>query len=104
MTAWLVILSVGLGTYAFRAAMFAVVGGRDVPAWADRPLAYVGPAALGALLGATMLTRSGQLAIADLPDVAAAVCMFATVRLTKNVAHGIAVAFAVVWALAWLGL
>lgn len=104
MTAWFVILAVGLGTYAFRAVMFAVIGGRGMPEWADRPLAFVGPAALGALIGTMLLTRGGHPAVPGVAEATAAVCAFATVRLTGNVAHGIAAGFPILWALVWLGL
>lgn len=104
MTAWLVILAVGLGTYAFRAVMFAIIGGRGMPSWANRTLAYVGPAALGALIGTMLLTRGEQPAVPGLAETAAATCAFATVRFTESVARGIAVAFPVLWVLAWLGL
>ena len=59
MTAWLVICTVGLGTYAFRAVTFAIVSARGLPDWMDRPLAFVGPAALGALVGGMLLTAHG---------------------------------------------
>ncbi len=103
MTAWLVIAAVGLGTYALRSVMFAVVGTRGLPAWADRPLAHVGPAALGALIGAMLLTRGGRVDLPGIAESAAAVCAFVTVRRTGNVAHGIGVAFPVLWVLTWLG-
>ncbi len=103
MTAWVVILAVGLGTYAFRAVMFAVIGGRRLPVRVERPLAFVGPAALGALVGAMLLTRGGHPAPPAVAEAAAACCAFVTVRYTGNVALGIVAAFPVLWALAGLG-
>jgi branched-subunit amino acid transport protein len=102
MTTWLVIAGVGLGTYAFRAVMFAVVATHGLPAWTDRPLAFVGPAALGALVGSMLLTRHGRAEIPGLAEVVAAACAYLTVHRTGNVAHGIVVAFPVLWSLAWL--
>ncbi|MCB9373546.1 MAG: AzlD domain-containing protein [Microthrixaceae bacterium] len=48
MTAWLVILAVGAGTYLLRASMFVLVGERPLPAWMTAPMALVGSAAIGA--------------------------------------------------------
>lgn len=104
MTAWFVILAVGLGTYSFRAVMYAVIGGRGMPGWADRPLTFVGPAALGALVGSMLLSRGEHPDLPGLAEAVAAVCAFATVRLTGNVALGIAAAFPVLWVLAGLGV
>ena len=103
MTTWLVVLAVGLGTYAFRAAMFAIVGERDVPAWAQRPLAYVGPAALGALVGGMLLTAHGSAAMPGVAEAGAAVVSFATVRRSGNVAVGLVTGFLALWALALFG-
>ena len=102
MTAWLVIVAVGLGTYAFRATAFAVVGSRSLPTWTERPLAYVGPAALGALVGAMLLTSNGRPDVPGLAEAAAAAAAFVTVHRTGNIARGILVAFPVLWLVAGL--
>lgn len=103
MTAWLVIGAVGLGTYAFRAVTFAVVSARGLPTWAERPLAFVSPAALGALVGGMLLTTHGRAAVPAVAETSAAVAAFVTVRRTGNIALGLLVGFVVLWALAWLG-
>ena len=102
MTAWLVICAVGLGTYAFRAVTFAVVSARGLPAWAQRPLAFVSPAALGALIGGMLLTSHGTAELPALAEAGAAVAAFVTVRRTGNIARGLAIGFVVLWLLAWL--
>jgi branched-subunit amino acid transport protein len=102
-TAWLVVVAVGLGTYVFRAAMFAIVGARDVPAWAQRPLAYVSPAALGALVGGMLLTAHGSAAMPGAAEAGAAVVSFATVRRSGNVALGILTGFLALWTFALFG-
>lgn len=100
MTTWLVVLAVGLGTYAFRAAMFAIVGACDVPEWAQRPLAYVSPAALGALVGGMLLTAHGSAVMPGLAEAGAAVVSFVTVRRSGNVAVGLVTGFLALWVLA----
>lgn len=104
MTAWLVIAAVGLGTYAFRATMFVVLGDRRLPSWTDRPLAYVGPAALGALLGGMMLSIDGPRSTARAVELAAVAAAFVMVRRTGDVVRGVVAGFAVLWTLTWLVL
>ena len=103
MTAWLVIVAVGLGTYAMRAVTFAVVSERGLPAWAERPLAFVGPAAIGALVGGMLLTADGTAELPALAEGGAAVAAFLTVHRTGNIARGMLVGFPVLWGLTWLG-
>lgn len=102
MTAWLVICAVGLGTYALRAVTFAIVSERGLPAWAERPLTFVSPAAIGALVGGMLLTAHGSASVPALAEAAAATAAFVTVHRTGNIARGILVGFPVLWGLGWL--
>lgn len=102
MTTWVVILAVGLGTYAFRAVTFAVVSARGLPAWAERPMAFVSPAAIGALVGGMLLTTHGSVEVPALAEASAAVTTFAIVHRTGSIARGILVGFPVLWALTWV--
>jgi branched-subunit amino acid transport protein len=104
MTAWAVIVAVGIGTYLLRSAMFVVLGNRRLPAWTDRPLAFVGPAAIGALVGGMVLTDHGRFAPVGTAELVAVAGAFATVRRTGDVARGMIVGFPVLWALVALGL
>ena len=99
MTAWLVVVLVGLGTYGFRALTFGIVGERGLPAWTGRPLSFVGPAAIGALVGGMLLTAHGQVEFAGLAELVASVAAFVTVRRTGNVLHALVVGFPVLWLL-----
>jgi branched-subunit amino acid transport protein len=101
-TAWIVILAVGVGTYALRAMTFAMVGARGLPEWTHRPFAYVGPAALGALVGGMLLADHGHADLPGLAETAAVAAAFVTVRRGGNVARGILVGFVVLWTFAWL--
>lgn len=103
MTAWWVILAVGLGTYAFRAVTFAVIGGRRLPTWTQRPLAYVGPAAIGALVGGMLLTDHGRIEIAGPAELGAVAAAFLTVRRSGDVSRGLLVGFLVLWGVTALG-
>lgn len=99
MTAWAVLLTVGLGTYLFRAVMFVVLGRHSLPAWTDRPLAFVGPAAIGALVGGLLLTSGGRFAPAGGVELAAAAAAFVVARRTGDVARGLLAGFVVLWVL-----
>lgn len=99
MTIWLVIILVGVGTYCFRAAMFVVVGERDLPAWTARPLSFVGAAAIGALVGGMMLTEAGRFAPSGTVELVAAATAFVTVQRTGNVAHALLVGLPMLWLL-----
>jgi branched-subunit amino acid transport protein len=104
MSAWSVIIAVGVGTYVMRSAMFVVLGNQQLPAWTARPLAFVGPAAIGALVGGMVLTDHGRFAMAGTAELVAVAAAFVTVRRTGDVARGMLVGFPVLWALAALGL
>lgn len=99
MTAWLVVVLVGLGTYGFRALTFGVVGERGLPDWTHRPLSFVGPAAIGSLVGGMLLTELGRIEVAGPAEVVSAVAAFVAVRRTGNVVHALVVGFPVLWML-----
>lgn len=99
MAEWSIILAVGLGTYLLRASMFVFVGSRPIPAWARTPMAYIGPAAVGALLASMLLTSGGERAPRGAAELVAAAAAFAVVRRTGNVTHAFVVGLPVLWAL-----
>lgn len=49
MTAWIAIVAVGIGSYAYRVAPLLLAGNRERAARIDRTLRYAGPAALTTL-------------------------------------------------------
>lgn len=99
-----VIATIGLGTYALRASMFVVLGRRTPPEWMRTPLAFVGPAAIAALVGTGLLTSSGRVSIGSIGAVVAAAVAFAVVRRTDNVMHAFTVGLPVYWLLALFGV
>lgn len=103
MTGWVVVVAVGLGTYALRASMFVVLGDRRLPAWTERPLAFVGPAAIGALVGGMVLTSHGTYQPAGAAELVAVGTSFVVVRRTGDVARGLLVGFPLLWTLAAVG-
>lgn len=103
MSAWLVIVSVGVGTFLFRSVLFVMIGDRALPAWTDRPLSYVGPAAIAALLGGSMLVQQGRFAPAAGGDLIAIATTFVIVQRTRNVAFGLITGLVALWTFAVLG-
>ncbi len=97
MTAWLVIIAIGLGSYVLRASMFVVLGDRELPAWTTTPMALVAPAAIGALVASMTLTDHGDARLPAVPELAAMAAGFVVVRRTGNVMHAITVGLPVFW-------
>ncbi len=97
MTAWIVLIAIGMGTYALRASMFVALGGRTLPAWTATPLALVGPAAIAALIATMAFTSNGNAEVASAPEVVALVTAFVVTRRTGNVMHAITIGLPTFW-------
>ncbi len=97
MNAWVVIVAVGLGTYALRASMFVVLGRRTLPAWTATPMALVAPAAVAALVSSIVFTHGGTMQIPAVVELVAIVGGFAAVRRTGNVMLAFAVGLPLFW-------
>lgn len=54
-TLWLVMLSLGLGSYLMRFVFLGLIGNRPLPAWVLRHLRYTGVAVLPALVAPLVL-------------------------------------------------
>ena len=99
MTAWLVILAIGCGSYAMRAAMLAVVAAKPLPERYDAAMGLVGPAAIGALTATLTFTRAGTVQPLPLAELIAIGVGFVTVRRTGNVLHAITAGLPTLWLL-----
>lgn len=103
MTAWIVILAIGVVGYGLRAAALVVVAGRPLPERLQLPIAFVGPAAMAALLASLLFTDAGTVhAVPPVELVAVAAGAAATWR-TGNVLHAFAVGLPVLWLATLLG-
>ena len=47
---WLAVIIIGVGTYLTRLSFIGAFGERQMPEWLERPLRYVAPAVLGAIV------------------------------------------------------
>lgn len=97
MTSWIVVISIGLGTYLMRASMFVAIGGRTLPPWIERPMALVAPAAVAALVSSTLMVDAGAVVRPPASELLAVIAGFATVRRTGNVMHAFVVGLPVFW-------
>lgn len=104
MSAWVVIISIGLGSYALRASMFVLLGNRSLPGWTATPMALVAPAAIAALVATITLTDGGQIRPLPLAELAAMMAGFVVVRRTGNVMHAFAAGLPVFWVLTLAGI
>ena len=103
MTALIVFVALGIGTYLIRASMFVALGDRTLPAWIEQAMGFVGPAAIAALVASAAFTSAGRVGALPIGQLAAIAVGFLVVRRTGNVLHALTVGFPVLWILAALG-
>jgi branched-subunit amino acid transport protein len=100
MITWLIILGMGLVTYAIRLSLIALLGRMQVPPIVQRGLRFVPPAVLSAIIFPELLRPSGALDISlnNLRLLAGVLAALVAWR-TKNVLLTIAVGMAALWIL-----
>jgi branched-subunit amino acid transport protein len=97
---WLIILGMGLVTYAIRLSLIALLGRMDVPPVVRRGLRFVPPAVLSAIIFPELLRPAGALDVSFgnvrlLAGILAALIAWRT----KNILLTIAVGMAALWIL-----
>lgn len=99
MTAVLVVLAVGAGSYLFRISMVLLLDRTD-RRWIERATAFVVPAAFAALATGGILAAAGHGSAASaVPPLAAVAVAAAAVRLTGTPAVAIAAGMPTLWLL-----
>lgn len=100
MSTWLIILGMGLVTYAIRLSLIALLGRMDVPPLVRRGLRFVPPAVLSAIIFPELLRPAGALDV-SLGNVRLLAGILATLVAwrTKNILLTIAVGMAALWIL-----
>jgi branched-subunit amino acid transport protein len=103
MNPWWVVAIIGAGTYLTRLSFVGALGRRNLPAWAERPLKYVAPAVLAALVVPAVTLREDTLALlpATNPRFAAAVLAAVVTWRFKSVIWAIVVGMGTLWLLQW---
>jgi branched-subunit amino acid transport protein len=103
-TAWIVILSIGVVSYALRATVLVTVAGRTLPESLLVPLSLVGPAALAALLATFLFAHGGTASTPPAAEVIAVLAGMFAVRRTGNMLYVFAVGLPVLWLSALAGV
>ena len=100
MTAWLIIVGMGIVTYAIRLSLIVLLGRLDVPPLVQRALRFVPPAVLSAIIFPEVLSPGGALDISFGNDRLIAGVLAAVVAWrTRNVFLSIAVGMVALWIL-----
>lgn len=104
MNPWVTVAIIGVGTYLTRLSFVGALGQRTLPTWAERPLKYVAPAVLAALMLPAVLLRDGSVDVlpASNPRLLAAVVAAIVVLRFKSVSWAIVVGMSTLWLLQWL--
>ncbi|MDY7106438.1 MAG: AzlD domain-containing protein [Actinomycetota bacterium] len=98
MTALLVFVVAGLGTYAARAVFIVGVGERPLPARVERALPYLGPAVLAALVSSLLTAERGAGGfLRDTPEVVATLVALVVAWRTRNFLASLLSAMAALW-------
>lgn len=96
MSAFLVILAVGIGTYLMRSLFVLALANRKIPPAIVRALDYVAPAVLSALVISLVVDTSGRLTV-GMPEIVALVAGGLTVWKSRNFLLSAVVGMVVLW-------
>jgi len=98
---WGAVVIIGIGTYLTRLSFIGAFGERAMPVWMERPLRYVAPAVLGAIVLPAVVMPEGMVDFvpASNPRFLAAVIAGAVAVRIKNVGVVIAVGMGALWIL-----
>ena len=98
---WGAVVAIGIGTYLTRLSFIGAFGERQMPAWLQRPLQYVAPAVLGAIVLPAIVMPEGVIDFSPVTNprfVAGLIAMAVAIRF-RNVSVVIAVGMAALWIL-----
>ena len=102
MTAWAVIIIVGIATFAMRFVFIALFGKVGIPAWLERSLPYVAPSVLAAITVPAVIAPGGVVTLWS-PLLPAAIIGGLAAWLTKSIGAAIVFGMATLWLLQWIG-
>lgn len=101
MSVWLVLIGAGLVTFALRLALILLIGRMELPQSLRRPLRFVPPAVLGAIIFLAVLMPQGSPALSPLDNariITAGLAVIVAWR-TKKILPTIAVGMISYWIL-----
>ena len=101
MTAWVVVIVVGVATFAMRFVFIALFGKIGIPMWLERSLRYVAPSVLAAIAVPAVLAPNGVVALWT-PLLPAAIIGALAAWLTKSIGAAIVFGMIALWILQWI--
>ena len=103
MSPWLIIVIVGVGTIITRLSFIGILGRFGVPAFIERPLRFVAPAALAAIAIPAVVAPEGavDVGVGSLRLVAALVAILVAWK-TRAIGPTIVAGMVSLWQLDWL--
>lgn len=101
-TLWIVIIGLGLGSFALRFAFIGLVGDRPMPAWLLRHLRYTAVAILPALVAPKVVWPDATGGDPDPARMAAAAVTLVVGFMTKNVLAGMGAGAATLFSMLYL--
>lgn len=96
---WAAVIAIGVGTYLTRLSFIGAFGEREMPAWLERPLRFVAPAVLGAIVLPAVVRPDGAFDVipASNPRFLAAVLAGLVAYRWRNVTVVIVVGMVALW-------
>lgn len=101
-TLWIIIVGLGLGSFALRFAFTGLVGDKTMPPWLLRHLRYTAVAILPALVAPQVIWPAATNGELDPPRLAAAAVTLCVGVITKNVLAAIMSGAATLYGLLYL--
>lgn len=86
---WIVIIGLGIGSFALRFAFTGLVGDRELPDWLMRHLRYTAVGILPALIAPAVLWPAATGGAYDIPRISAAIVTLTLGLIWKNVVGAI---------------
>jgi branched-subunit amino acid transport protein len=96
---WVAVVAIGVGTYLTRLSFIGAFGEREMPAWLERPLRFVAPAVLGAIVLPAIVRPEGSIDLipASNPRFIAGVLAALAAYRWRNVSVVIVVGMVALW-------
>lgn len=101
-TIWIIIIGLGLGSFALRFSFAGLVGNRQMPEWLLRHLRYTAVAILPALVAPLVVWPAATGGEPDVPRTLAALATIITGLVTKNFFAAIAAGAATLYGLLYV--
>lgn len=99
---WIIIIGLGIGSFAIRFVFLGLVGDRDMPPWVLRHLRYTPVSIIPALVAPLVVWPGANDGNPDPTRLAAAFVCFAVAYIWKNVALAVLAGAGTLYGLLWL--